>query len=258
MSKYKIFRDLHHAKDLLILPNAWNAESALLLEQSGFSAIATSSSAVAATIGYNDGEQMPFKDYLFIVGRMATTIKLPFTVDLEMGYGKTVDQIFANVSALAQLGVVGINFEDSHMVNSKRVLQDVNVFAKTLETLKNKMAATNTEVFINLRSDTYLLNVENKRSESAKRAKIYESSGADGLFLPCIVDKEDIKAAVESTKLPLNVMAYQGLPDIDTLTSLGVKRLSLGGFLFDNVYKGVTDFAKTILRDRSIKSLMVS
>jgi 2-methylisocitrate lyase-like PEP mutase family enzyme len=258
MSKFKTFKDLHYAKDLLVLPNVWNAESASLVEQNGFSAIATSSSAVAAGFGYGDGEQMPFKEYLFMVGRIAATIKLPLTVDLEMGYGKTPDEIFANVSALATLGVVGINFEDSHFVDSKRKLQDVNVFAKKLEGLKNKMVANGTEVYVNLRCDTYLLNVENKRNETATRAQIYESSGADGLFLPCITTDEDIRAAVESTHLPLNVMAYPGLPDFDTLTSLGVKRLSLGGFLFDNVYGSIKNMVSTLRRDKSIKSLVSS
>lgn len=258
MSKFNTFKNLHHAKELLVLPNVWNAESAALVEQSGFSAIATSSSAVAAGLGYGDGEQMPFKDYLFMVGRIAATIKLPLTVDLEMGYGKTPDEIFANVSALASLGVVGINFEDSHFVDSKRKLQDVNAFAKKLEGLKNKMVTNGTEVYVNLRCDTYLLNVENKESETVLRAKIYESSGADGLFLPCITRSEDISAAVATTRLPLNVMAYPGLPDFDALTSLGVKRLSLGGFLFDSVYGSIKNIVHTVRENKSIKSLVTS
>jgi len=79
--------------------------------------------------------------------------------------------VYANVAALAALGVVGINFEDSHYADSVRKLQDINAFAKKLEALKNKMVAANIEVYVNLRCDTYLLNVENKRSETAARVR---------------------------------------------------------------------------------------
>ena len=206
MSKFETFRELHHGKELFVLPNAWNAESASLLEQMEFPAVATSSSAVAATLGYEDGEQMPFSEYLFVVRRIAATIKVPFTVDMEMGYGETAEEIQTNISELARLGVVGINLEDSQVSNSKRALQDASTFAKKLSRIKALLASNGIDVFINVRCDTYLLNVDDKQGETTKRAKLYESSGADGLFLPCIVQREDIKSAVASTRLPLNVM----------------------------------------------------
>jgi 2-methylisocitrate lyase-like PEP mutase family enzyme len=256
MSSFKIFSELHHGNELLVLPNAWNAKSALLLEQSGFKAAGTSSAAVAESLGYGDGEQMPFQDYLFVVKRIVSTIKLPFSVDLEMGYGKTSEEIYANVARLAQLGVVGINLEDSRIDNSVRTLQELDVFANKLENLKNRIVRQHIEMFVNVRCDAYLLALEDKREETSRRARSYESSGADGLFLPCIARPEDIKEAVGSTRLPVNVMCFPGLPDFDSLSALGVKRLSLGGFLFDSVYKSIRNTSDTILERRTTTPLI--
>jgi 2-methylisocitrate lyase-like PEP mutase family enzyme len=254
MSKFKTFRDLHYADELFVLPNAWNAESALVLEQNGFPAVATSSAAVAASLGYEDGEQMPFLDYVFIVKRISSLIKLPFTVDIEMGYGKTVTEVYANVDRLAQLGVVGINLEDSQINESKRTLQEMDVFAKKLQGLKDRIVNNHIDMFVNVRCDTHLLNLKDKQEETIKRARVYESSGADGVFLPGIVNTEDIEAAIASTLLPLNVMCFPGLPDFDALSALGVKRLSLGGFLFDDTYKSITRISKTILESKTTAS----
>jgi 2-methylisocitrate lyase-like PEP mutase family enzyme len=258
MSSFKKFSDLHNGSELFVLPNAWNAKSALLLEQSGFAAVGTSSAAVAESLGYSDGEQMPFQDYLFVVKRIASTVKLPFSVDLEMGYGKTSEEIYANVARLAQLGVVGINLEDSRIDNSVRTLQELEVFANKLEHLKSRIVRQHLEVFVNVRCDTYLLGLHDKQEETIRRAKAYESSGADGLFLPGIARTEDIRGAVASTRLPINVMGFPGLPDFDSLSALGVKRLSLGGFLFDGVYKSIRNFSNTIRQARSVTPLIES
>ncbi len=252
---YQQFKDLHQAKELFVLPNAWNAESALLLQQNGFKAIATSSAAVAKSLGYEDGEGMPFEEYLFIVKRISSSIKLPLTVDLEMGYGSTGDEIYANISRLAEIGVVGINLEDSQINKSKRTLQDASSFAKKLSQVKDRLEANNIALFINVRCDTYLLNVEDKQQETARRARLYRSSGADGIFLPCILKEEDIRSAVACSDLPLNVMAFQGLPGFATLTKLGVKRVSLGPFLFMSVYDHVKRATLELMKEKDISVL---
>ena len=238
-SNYQNFKALHESDELFLLPNAWNAESAAIFQDNGFSAIGTSSAAVAGSLGYEDGEKMPFEDYLFIIKRIASVIQVPLTVDLEMGYGTTHDEITTNILQIAELGVAGINLEDSRISKSKRYLQDAITFAKKLEHIRNKLTAMDVNVFINVRCDTYLLNVDNKQEETLHRAKLYQVAGADGLFLPCIWQEEDIRAARSFTCLPLNVMSFPGLPDFEVLNHLGVKRVSMGGFMFDTVYNNL-------------------
>ena len=252
---YQTFARLHQQKELFILPNAWNAQSAFQLQQTGFKAIGTSSAAVAKSLGYEDGEQMPFNSYLFIINRILATINLPLSVDMEMGYGSTGDEIYENICQLYELGVAGINIEDSQINASKRTLQDAGAFAKKLEHVATRLQGAGIALFINVRCDAYLLQVANTQAEAETRAKLYESSGANGLFLPCISNEKDIQSAVAATNLPINVMAIPQLPGFDALNQLGVKRVSLGNFLFDNVYRNVQHTAAEIIKNKNVSPL---
>jgi 2-methylisocitrate lyase-like PEP mutase family enzyme len=233
---FEKFDSLHRGDRLFVLPNVWNAKSAQLFEGESFPAIATSSAAVAGSLGYEDAEGMPFEDYLFVIRRILASVSIPLSVDLEMGYGDSVEEIYENIAQLAGLGVVGINIEDSEIDHCGRVLKEARVFAKTIEGIRKRLSADAVELFINIRCDTYLLDIENKERETRSRLTIYEASGADGVFLPCISREEDIAEAVSTTKLPLNVMCIPGLPDFGVLSRLGVKRASMGPFLFTKVY----------------------
>lgn len=255
-SKFKTFKNLHEATDLFILPNAWNAKSALLFQEKNFPAIATSSAAVANSLGYEDGEKMPFADYLFVIKRILACVRVPVTVDMEMGYGKSDEEIFTNILRLLDLGVAGINIEDSIIDKTNRMLKDAQLFAKTIEHIKNKLASKNSDLFINVRCDTFILNVENKLEETLHRLKMYEKTGADGIFLPCICTETDIAEAVSHTKLPVNVMCIPGLPGFDTLNKLGVKRVSMGPFLFNKVYAHAVDLSGAITATKSFSPIL--
>ena len=235
-SKFAQFYQLHHLPGLFVLPNVWNAKSARLVEEKNFPAIATSSAAVADSLGYEDGEQMPFNTYRFIIQRILASTNIPLTVDLEMGYGLSADDIYNNILSLINLGVVGINLEDSTIERGHRILKDAATFAQTLSTIRSRLIADDLQLFINVRCDTYILNVGNKSQETRERLKHYEQSGADGIFLPCISDEQDIREAVKATKLPLNVMYIPGLPGLDELETLGVKRVSMGPYLYNKAY----------------------
>jgi len=245
-STFQTFKNLHHSADLFILPNAWNAKSASIFQERQFPAIATSSAAVAGSLGYQDGENMPFNDYLFIIKRILSSVRIPLSVDIEMGYGSSDKDIYSNILKLIDLGVAGINIEDSEIDKSVRVLKDAKPFAGTIEFIKNKLGSKNMDLFINVRCDTFLLNVENKQKETARRMKMYETAGADGIFLPCIFREEDILAAIADTRLPLNVMCIQRLPGFETLNKLGVKRVSMGEFLFNKVYANMDPLLQAI------------
>src|SRR5687768_1778266 len=97
MSSFKKFKALHDGRELLILPNAWDARSAIMLGQNGFPAIGTSSAAVANSLGYEDGENMPLTDYLFVIHRIISSINIPLTVDIETGYATTAEEIANNI-----------------------------------------------------------------------------------------------------------------------------------------------------------------
>src|SRR3954469_9655902 len=129
----KNFLALHHQPGPLLIGNVWNAQSAQIFERNNFKAIATSSAAVAASLGYTDGQEMNIEEYLFIISNIASAVSIPFSVDLEFGYGDTPEEICALLRRLHAIGVVGINIEDSIVVNGKRTIVDAKVFAEKLE-----------------------------------------------------------------------------------------------------------------------------
>lgn len=255
-TNFKKFKELHNGKELFILPNAWDTKSATTFEENKYLAVGTSSSAVSASLGYGDGEEMPFADYLFVIKRILASVKIPVTVDLEMGYGKNNEQIFENIQKLVDLGVAGINIEDSQIKNSNRFLGDSNEFAQKLEFIKGKLSSKNLSLFINIRCDTYLLNVESKQKETRSRLKLYEKTGADGIFLPCINDEADIAEAVDNTNMAVNVMCIPGLPDFKRLYKLGVKRASMGPFLFNKAYKNVNELVQNINQEQNFNPII--
>src|SRR5947207_2402608 len=110
--KAESFRKLHRGDSILVLPNAWDCLSATIFEQAGFPALATTSGGVASVLGYPDGQQIPSRLMLGMVGRISSVVSVPVTADLEAGYGRTPAQIAQTIINAIELGIVGINFED--------------------------------------------------------------------------------------------------------------------------------------------------
>jgi len=251
MTNIQIFKELHQNDEPLLLGNVWSPQSAKIYEKLGYKALATSSSAVAHSLGYEDGENMSFDEYLYIVERILKSISIPLTVDLEGGYGKTVDAIVSNISKLAEIGAVGINIEDSFIVDGTREIADKEVFSEKLKSIISKLKEANVEMFINVRTDTFLLGLENPVEETLERIKLFEEAGVDGIFVPCITAENDIETIVNSTKIPVNVMCMPELPDFRTLQNLRVKRISSGNFVNGYIYKNLEEKGREIMQEQS-------
>lgn len=248
------FKDLHNQEKPLLIGNVWDVPSAKTAEKLNFQAIGTSSSAIASILGYNDGEEMEFSELEYFVKRIALNTKLPLSVDLESGYSREPKEIFNHIKRLTKLGVVGINIEDS-VVNEKRELLDVNTFATTLKEIKELLEKENNPIFINVRTDTFILLKKNRIEETKKRIELYEKAGANGIFVPCIEDESDIKLVTNHTTLPINVMCMPNLPDFETLKNLGVKRISMGNFIFDKMYNHFEKTTEIVIKKQSFKSI---
>jgi len=198
------FKNLHKQDKPLLIGNVWDVPSVKIAEKLNFQAVGTSSSAIASLLGYNDGEEMEFSELEYFVKRIALNTHLPLSVDLESGYSRKPKEILNHIKRLAELGVVAINIEDS-VVNEKRVLLDADDFARTLTEVKEHLKEENIDLFLNVRTDTFILLRENVIAETKKRIQLYENAGADGIFTPCIEKENDIRTIVDSTTLPLNV-----------------------------------------------------
>ncbi|BBN80522.1 carboxyvinyl-carboxyphosphonate phosphorylmutase [Pseudoalteromonas sp. A25] len=225
------FKELHTQVQPLLLCNVWDVPSVQIAQELGFAAIGTSSAAIANVLGKQDGEEVYFTELLNIVAAIAKHSSLPLSVDIEAGYAELPEDIANNIIMLAKLGVVGINIEDSIVENGQRTLVDAEKFAHKLSAIKAQLTQAHVDMFINVRSDTYLLGVETPLEASLQRAALYHEAGADGLFFPCLHLATDIQAITSVTALPINVMCVPELVDFNTLKNLGVKRISMGNFV---------------------------
>ncbi|MEQ9888020.1 isocitrate lyase/PEP mutase family protein [Pectobacterium zantedeschiae] len=251
------FTGLHHQDTPLFIANVWDASSAIAAQQAGYQALGTSSAAIATMLGYEDGEAMSFDELLYIVTRIKSVSSLPLSVDVEAGFGKTANEIAANFKRLALLGVVGINLEDSRMINGVRQLDDAVVFARTLKEIRRALTTENYPLFFNIRTDTFLLSHEQALQETLLRGRLYEEAGADGLFVPCLTSENDIAIISREINLPLNVMCMPDLPDFGRLKKLGVNRLSMGNFVHSAIQSKFKNLMLTIQSQQSFAGVFV-
>jgi len=225
------FHALHHTDTMLLLANAWDAGSALVMQSLGVPALATSSAAVACAHGQGDGHHLPVAQLLATVSEITAKLKVPLTVDIEGGYSDDPQAVGENVAAVAGAGAVGINIEDGR---------------DTPELLCRKIAAARAaaerqglRLFINARCDVYLKGLvapELRVEETLRRARLYAEAGADGLFAAGARIPGEIAAICAGTQLPVNLLALPGLPLAPELARLGVRRLSAGSGIAEALY----------------------
>jgi 2-methylisocitrate lyase-like PEP mutase family enzyme len=246
MGHYETFYQLHHRETPLIVANAWNVKSAQLIEQNGFAAIATSSGAISNSLGYEDGEKIPFKELLYIIQRIKASTSLPLTVDFERGYASDLTELVSNVQQLVDIGVAGINLEDS---------QGEEIYLKKLSAIKNYLEKNNQKLFINARTDGFLQKLDSPLETTIRRAKLYQDAGADGLFVTAISDTAIIKEIAASTSLPLNIVGTPKLSSIQELADCGVKRISMAVFLYKATYNRLDKLIKEVSTQQSLEPL---
>jgi 2-methylisocitrate lyase-like PEP mutase family enzyme len=254
MKSFETFLQLHEGPTPLLLGNIWDANSAIIFQRAGYKAIGTSSQAVAASLGYEDGEKMPFDTLLQLARRVAKSVDIPFTVDIEGGYSRSTAGIIEHIEKLHDVGVVGINLEDT-VVGASRTLQPIAAFQKTLSSVTDHLLRKNLKVFLNIRTDGFLMGLPTALTETLGRIRSYGEAGATGIFVPCITNVNDIRSVVNSTDLPINVMCMPSLPDFGELKALGVKRISIGPFVYSYIAKKAAEAVSKIVEDDNFSSL---
>ncbi|CAM3940029.1 isocitrate lyase/PEP mutase family protein [Mesobacillus zeae] len=233
MNKIQKFNELHSSKEILFLGNAWNLLSALTLEKAGFKAIGTTSWGIANSLGYADGELIDFDRHLEIIKTIAGNVKIPVSADIEAGYGEDIQTIVDHVLKTADVGVAGINIEDSF--KKQKGLKEITWHCELLTNIRAALDHNGyKDFYINARIDTYLQK-QNPLFETIERAKAYVESGASGIFVPGLIEHDEIKEITMDVSAPLNVLSLRGLTNCTKLKELGVRRFSFGNALSDKV-----------------------
>ena len=223
---------LHHNKKILLLPNAWDVIAAKIFEQLGFKAIGTTSAGIAATFGYPDGQVMSLGENLIVVKRIVAATNLPVSADIESGYSITTEGAVNTAKKFMEIGVVGINLEDS-TGNEKNPFFEVVEVTDRIRAIRAMSESRGVHLIINLRTDVYLLGKEkhtDKFKNTVKRANIYKEAGADCVYVPDMgdFDEQIITELVKEINAPLNIIAGPNIPPVKKLEEIGVARLSFG------------------------------
>ena len=249
------FRRLHREPGILVLPNAWDVITARVIEDAGFAAIATSSAGVAWALGYADGEHISRGEMLSVVRRIASSVRVPVTADMEAAYGTTPEAAAETARGVVAAGAVGLNLEDG---TSDGRLVDVALQQDRIRAMREAAAAAGVPLVINARTDAFEVkewSPAERLTAAVRRANAYRAVGADCLFVPHVSDAATIGRLAREIEGPLNVIAGPPAPAIPELERLGVKRASLGPRVVQAAL-GLVRRAATELRERGTYETM--
>ncbi|ETK37870.1 isocitrate lyase/PEP mutase family protein [Microbispora sp. ATCC PTA-5024] len=221
--RFARFLALHHGDRPLVLPNAWDHASAAALAAAGFAAVGTTSLGVAAAAGKPDAAGGTREETLALARRLGG-LPVPFTVDIEGGFGDSPEEVAAFAAEVASAGAAGVNIEDGRPDGT---LSGLDGRCAAIAAIKAAVPG----LFVNARTDTVWLNAGGL-SETVARVRAFADAGADGVFVPGVAEEPDIRVIVEAVALPLNVLFLPGRHTVAGLAALGVRRISTGSLLF--------------------------
>ena len=172
------------------------------------------------------------------------------SVDIESGYGCAPSDVAATAIKIARTGAVGINFEDQKI--GEDTMYGINDQCDRLRSIRAALDADHAKLFINARTDLFLQTPADQHPSlvlsAVERAEAYRHAGADGFFVPGLVDPTTIAMLSERVALPLNIMSVDGAPSLSALGQLGVARVSFGPLPYRRMIDALTADARTVYR----------
>jgi 2-methylisocitrate lyase-like PEP mutase family enzyme len=244
--KARAFAALHRPGEPVVLFNVWDAGSAQAVAEAGAKAIATGSASVASAHGFQDAEALPLELALANAARVAATVELPVTIDFEGGYAVDPEGVAANMKRLADTGAIGCNFEDQVIGGD-----GLHPLEAQAERIRAARAAAGPDFFINARTDIFLKTRAATHEpaaieEALARARAYAEAGANGFFVPGLVDLDQLARICGASPLPVNFMAFPGAPEAAAVAAAGVARISHGPFPYKLAIKALKEAAEAI------------
>ena len=226
--RVQAFRRLHES-GCFVMPNPWDVGSAKLLEQLGFSALATTSAGFAWTLGRHDNG-VTLEEALAHCTAIAAAVRLPVNADFERAFATEPDEVAANVTRACGTGIAGLSVEDSTHVADEPLFA-FELAVERVRAARRAVDATGTGVLLTGRSEGFIVGRPDLR-ETIRRLEAYADAGADCLFAPGITNLEDVGAIVRAVApRPVNVVMGSNWATVDQLAAAGVRRISIGGGL---------------------------
>ena len=233
-ARCELLRSLHRRGEPLVLLNAWDVATAKAVVTAGFAVVATTSWAVAAALGYEDGERAPADEMLAAAARIARSVEVPVTVDAEAGYGMEPAEL---VAALQEAGAAGCNLEDTEWPAGS--LRDPDRQAEYLAAVRDAASAAGYPLVINARIDTFFHPFladesgpqEGFVTEAVRRAHAYIDAGVDCVYPICLWERNPLVRFMSEVSGPVNIAREPHAPVNAELSALGVARISWGPLL---------------------------
>lgn len=233
ITRAQTFSDLHVKGNPLIIYNAWDGGSAKTIASCGAKAIATGDHPVGFAHGFgnDDFSDFTFDIYLATIKEIASRVgDLPFSVDINNADGLVDAPLAERVHTVLQVGAVGINFEDQLPGGS--AVQPIEEQARRIQTIRAAADEFGVPLFINARTDIFAQADASEHADlidqALERARAYKSAGANGFFVPGLMDIELITKLCEQAPLPINIIRLPGAPCTKDLIAAGVSRISYG------------------------------
>ena len=241
---------LHQAPDLLTVVNAWDVISAKVVAAvDGTTALATASHSIAASYGYEDGEQIPLDLMLEAVGRIVAATDLPVSADLEGGYGDPAETVRRAIG----LGVVGANIEDQ--------MRPLAEAAGNVEKIMRAAEQEGVDFVLNARTDAFVKGRERDQAEvladAVERGKAFLDAGAPVVFVPAKLDESQVSTLVEAFgPQRLTMIGIPGIPSLGRLQELGVGRVSYGPMSQNVALTALQELVEDVHRGGGVPSTM--
>lgn len=232
------FAGLHVPGDPLVLANAWDAASAAIVASVGADAVATTSGGVAWSLGRADGNQVTADEMVALAERILRVVDVPVSVDLESGCSTDPDEVARLAARIAGTGAAGINLEDTW----DGAFLSPDAQAERIRAIR----AAAPRLFVNARIDAFLFGVDDAETKTVQRAVAVVEAGAQGVFVPGLVDLETLERLVAAIDAPLAVLATRGGPTVEDFASVGVARVSVGTDLAESAYRQLRDEASAL------------
>lgn len=239
---------LHSNGKMLVLPNVWNPIGARVLERKGYPAVATASAAISASLGYRDGENLLRSTMIDVVGRIARSVNVPVTADIEAGYADSLAALRETTEMAIESGVVGVNLEDS--LRGEGALRAIDEQCARIAAMREAASRKGVHLVINARVDSFLspsfTTTEDAIDEAAIRAKAYAGAGADCIYPIGPGDAETVRALRDRIESPINILASPTAAPLNQLREIGVNRVSFGAFVFRACLRAFVDTVDSV------------
>ncbi|HEX4015565.1 MAG TPA: isocitrate lyase/phosphoenolpyruvate mutase family protein [Frankiaceae bacterium] len=234
---------LHHADTPLVVPNPWNAGSALLLQWLGFGALATTSSGFASSLGRLDGA-VSREETLAECGRIVDAVSIPVTADLVNGFADDPAGVAGTVTDAIGVGLAGCSVED-FTGSEHAAIYDLGLAVERVAAAAEAAHSGERKLVLTARAENYLHGAPDLKDTIA-RLQAFQEAGADVLYAPGLTAVADIEALVSSVDAPVNVLLLAAGPSVAHLADLGVSRISVGGSLAYAAFGALVDAARDL------------